>query len=33
MSSNLRLKLVGLATTVALFALPIADAFAGNNWR
>jgi hypothetical protein len=32
MTTNLKLKLVGLATTVALFALPVADAFAGRNW-
>jgi hypothetical protein len=32
MSTNLKLKLVGLMTTIALFALPVADAFAGRNW-
>jgi hypothetical protein len=30
MTTNLKLKLVGLGTTIALFALPIADAFAGH---
>jgi hypothetical protein len=33
MTTNLKLKLIGLSTTIALFALPVADAFAGNNWR
>jgi hypothetical protein len=32
MTTNLKLKLIGLSTTIALFALPVADAFAGRNW-
>ncbi len=32
MSTNLKLKLIGLSTTIALFALPAADAFAGRSW-
>jgi hypothetical protein len=32
MSTNLKLKLIGLSTTIALFALPVADAFAGRAW-
>jgi hypothetical protein len=32
MTTNLKLKLVGLATTVALFALPVADALANRSW-
>lgn len=32
MTTNLKLKLVGLLTTIAMFALPAADAFAGRNW-
>jgi hypothetical protein len=28
MTTNLKLKLIGLATTIALFALPIAEASA-----
>jgi hypothetical protein len=31
MTTNLKLKLIGLAT-IALFALPVADAFAGRSW-
>jgi hypothetical protein len=30
MTTNLKLKLIGLGTTIALFALPVADAFAGH---
>ena len=30
MNANLKLKIIGLATTVALFALPISDAFANR---
>ena len=30
MTTSLKLKLVGLSTTIALFALPVADAFAGH---
>ena len=33
MTANLRLKLVALITTIAMFALPVADAFASNGWR
>jgi hypothetical protein len=29
-STNMKLKIIGLATAVALFALPAADAFAGH---
>lgn len=32
MATNLKLKLIGLFTTIALFALPAADAFAGHSW-
>ena len=32
MNTNLKLKLIGLATTVALFALPVADALANRSW-
>jgi hypothetical protein len=32
MTANLKLKLIGLCTTIALFALPVADAFANRNW-
>ena len=32
MSTNLKLKLIGLATTIALFALPVAEAAAHNSW-
>ena len=32
MTTNLKLKLIGLTTTIALFALPAADAFAGRSW-
>jgi hypothetical protein len=32
MTTSLKLRLVGLATTVALFALPVADALATRNW-
>jgi hypothetical protein len=32
MTTSLKLKLIGLSTTIALFALPVADAFAGRNW-
>ena len=30
MTTNLKLKLIGLGTTIALLALPVADAFAGH---
>ena len=33
MTTNLKLKLIGLGTTVALFALPVADALAGRSWQ
>jgi hypothetical protein len=29
-TTSLKVKLIGLATTIALFALPAADAFAGH---
>jgi hypothetical protein len=32
MTTNLKLKLIGLGTTVALFALPIAEASAHAAW-
>lgn len=32
MTTNVKLKLIGLFTTIALFALPAADAFAGRAW-
>jgi hypothetical protein len=32
MTTNLKLKLIGLCTTVALFALPIAEASAHGSW-
>ena len=32
MTTSLKLKLIGIATTVAMFALPAADAFAGRSW-
>jgi hypothetical protein len=32
MTTNIKLKLIGLLTTVALFALPIAEASAHNSW-
>jgi hypothetical protein len=32
MTTSLKLKLVGLFTTIALVALPVADAFAGRSW-
>ncbi len=28
----MRIKLISALTTVALFALPVADAFANRNW-
>ena len=31
MTTSLKLKLIGLTTTIALFALPVADAFATRN--
>jgi hypothetical protein len=33
MTTSLKLKLVGLLTTIAMVALPIADAFAGRSWQ
>lgn len=33
MTTNIKLRLIGLFTTVALFALPVADAFAGRSWE
>jgi hypothetical protein len=32
MTTNLKLRLIGLATTIAMFALPAADAFANRGW-
>ena len=32
MTTSLKLKLIGLATTIALFALPAADALANRSW-
>jgi ABC-type Mn2+/Zn2+ transport system permease subunit len=32
MRTSLKLKLVGLLTTIALFALPAADAMATRSW-
>ena len=32
MTTNLKLKLIGLCTTVALFALPVAEAAAHGTW-
>ena len=32
MTTQLKLKLVGVFTTIALFALPAADALANRNW-
>ena len=33
MTTNIKLRLIGLFTTIALFALPIAEAAAhGRNW-
>jgi hypothetical protein len=32
MTTNIKLKLIGLLTTIALFALPIAEASAHSSW-
>ena len=32
MTTSLKLKLIGLFTTLAMLALPVADAFANRNW-
>jgi hypothetical protein len=32
MTTSLKLKLVGLLTTIAIFALPAADALANRTW-
>jgi len=32
MTTRLKIKLTCLFTTIALVALPVADAFAGRNW-
>lgn len=32
MTTNIKLKLIGLFTTLALFALPVADTFANRSW-
>ena len=33
MNTNIKLKPVGLITTIVQFALPAADAFAGRSWQ
>ncbi len=33
MNTSLKIKLVAVLTTVAMFALPVADALANHNWR
>jgi hypothetical protein len=30
--ANLKYKLIGALTAIAMFALPAAEAFAGRNW-
>jgi hypothetical protein len=32
MTTKIKLRLIGLFTTIALVALPAADAFAGRSW-
>lgn len=32
MSHSLKLRLVGAFTTIAMFALPVADALANRSW-
>jgi hypothetical protein len=32
MSTSLKLKLIGLFTTIVMFALPVADALATRSW-
>ena len=32
MQTTLKYKLIGLATAIAMFALPVAEAFAGRSW-
>ncbi len=32
MSTSIKFKIVGLLTTVALFALPVSDALANRSW-
>jgi hypothetical protein len=32
MTAHLKLKLIALSTTIALFALPVAEAFAHGAW-
>ena len=32
MNTSLKLKIIVLATTVAMFALSVADAFANRSW-
>lgn len=32
MTTIIKLKLIGLFTTIALFALPAAEAFANRSW-
>jgi hypothetical protein len=33
MTTRVKLRLIGLFTTIALVALPAADALASGNWR
>jgi hypothetical protein len=33
MTGSLKLNLVGVFTTIAMFALPVADALANGSWR
>ncbi len=33
MTTNTKRKLIVLFTTIAMFALPITAAFAGNSWK
>jgi hypothetical protein len=33
MSTSLKLKLVAVSTTIAMGALPVADALAGQDWQ
>jgi hypothetical protein len=32
MTTKIKLRLIGLFTTIALLALPATEAFAGRNW-
>ena len=33
MTTSLKLELVGVFTTIAMFSLPVADALANGTWR